>query len=134
MVAEEEAIRNVIEEMTDAFNLHDATRCSQFFMADGDLATVRGEWFHGASEIKRGLDEIFATRAGAARLTPVDIRIRFIRPDVALAHVHNELTGFTGSDGTPLAPHIEFSLRVFSQEDGGWRLAAMHNRRLDHGP
>ena len=134
MVAEEDAIRKLIEEMTDAFNAHDATRCSQIFMADGDLATVRGEWFHGASEIKRGLDEIFTTRAGAARLTPVDIRIRFIRPDVALAHVQNELSGLNGSDGKLLAPHIEFSLRVFSKEDGGWRLAAMHNRRLDHGP
>ena len=36
---------------------------------------------------------IFETRAKAATLKTEDVKIRFIRPDVALAHVTNELSG-----------------------------------------
>ena len=89
-MVEEQAIREVIHEMIDAFNEHDARRSSRVFTADGDLVTVRGEWFHGAVEIEEGLETVFAIRAGAACLKLIDTTIRFIRPDVALAHVKNE--------------------------------------------
>jgi uncharacterized protein (TIGR02246 family) len=130
-VVEEQAIREVIHEMIDAFNEHDARRSSRVFTADGDLATVRGEWFHGAAEIEKGLETVFATRARAACLKQIDTTIRFIRPDVALAHVKNELSGLIGSDGQNLPAHVEFSLRVLVKEGHQWRVAAMHNRRVD---
>jgi uncharacterized protein (TIGR02246 family) len=76
---------------------------------------------------------LFRGRNRDATLKPVTIR--FIRPDVALAHVTNELGGVVGRDGQPLPPHQELSLRVFVKEAGGWRVTAFHNTRLKpHGP
>ncbi len=126
---EEQAIRGVIREMLEAFNEQDARRSALAFAPDGELATVGGEWFRGASQIEKGLATIFATRAGNARLRNLETTIRIIRPDVALAHVKNELSGLVDADGRSVPPHVEFSLRVLVKDGGKWRVAAMHNRR-----
>ena len=53
--------------------------------------------------------------------------VRFIRNDVALAHVINELSGLIGADGQRPPPQQELSLRVLVTEGSAWRVAAFHN-------
>ena len=53
--------------------------------------------------------------------------VRFIRPDVALAHVTNEFSGLVSPDGQTLPPHRELSTRVLVKDDGAWRITAFHN-------
>jgi uncharacterized protein (TIGR02246 family) len=84
----------------------------------------------GTAEIQRGLAGIFQARAKHATLRPVDIRVRFIRPDVAVGHVINELSGLVDSEGRTLPTHRELSIRVFVKEKEGWRVAAFHNTML----
>ena len=81
----------------------------------------------GVAAIERGLAVIFATRGQAARLTTLDITVRFVRPDVALVHVTNEMSGVTAPDGRSLPSHRELSLRVVTKEHGVWRISAFHN-------
>jgi hypothetical protein len=47
----------------------------------------------------------------------VNVTIRFIRADVAIAHVTNQITGFLGPDGSTEPPHNELSIRVFGLGD-----------------
>ena len=54
----------------------------------------------------------------------MNVTIRFIRADVAIAHVTNQITGFLGPDGSTEPPHDELSIRVFGKEDGNWRVVA----------
>jgi uncharacterized protein (TIGR02246 family) len=86
---DEEAIRKVIAGTTEAFNQHDAKAFTRFYSPDAELVTVRGERMRGAAEIEKGLASIFATRAKAVTLRKLDVTVRFIRPDVAVAHVTN---------------------------------------------
>jgi uncharacterized protein (TIGR02246 family) len=125
--ADEEAVRKVIAEMTDGFNRHDARASTRMYLPEADLVTVRGERFRGTEEFERGLASIFATRAREATHRTLNVSVRFIRPDVALAHVTNELSGLIGPDGGRPPPHQELSLRVFVRQDGVWRVAAFHN-------
>jgi uncharacterized protein (TIGR02246 family) len=98
---------------------------------DGDLVTVRGERFKGTAEYEKGLAAILATRAKEATLRTLDVTIRFIRPDVAVAHVTNELSGLIGPDGQKLPAHRELSIRVFVKDASTWRVAAaFHNTML----
>lgn len=128
--ADEEAIRQVIVEMTDAFNAHDAKAATSMYTSDADLITVRGERFRGTSEFQKGLASIFETRARDARHRTLNVTIRFIRPDVALAHVLNELSGLIGPEGQRPQPHQELSLRVLVKEGQDWKIAAFHNTIL----
>jgi uncharacterized protein (TIGR02246 family) len=81
----------------------------------------------GVAEIETGLARVFETRGRAAKLKTLDIDVRFIRPDVALAHVTNEMSGVTAADGRVLPPHRELSVRVLVKEQGLWRITAFHN-------
>ena len=130
MGSDEEAIRKVIVEMTDGFNSHDGAAASRMYLANAPLVTVRGEVMKGQAEIEKGLSAIFATRAKAATHKTLNVSISFLRPDIALAHVTNELSGLVAPDGQALPPHQELSLRVFAKTDAGWKVAAFHNTMI----
>jgi uncharacterized protein (TIGR02246 family) len=124
---DEEEIKKVIAGTTEAFNQHDAKAFTRFYTQDAELVTVRGERMKGAAEIEKGLAAIFATRARAVRLKTLDVTVRFIRPDVAVAHVTNELSGLIGAEGESLPAHRELSIRVLVKEKGRWLVTAFHN-------
>ncbi len=124
---DEEAIKKVIVGTTEAFNKHDAKAFTRFYTPDAELVTVRGERMKGAAEIEKGIAAIFATRAKAVTLKTLDVTVRFIRPDVAVAHVTNELSGLVSTEGEQLPAHRELSIRVLVKEHGGWLVTAFHN-------
>jgi len=124
---DEKAIKKVIDGTTDAFNRHDARAFTSFYTADAELVTVRGERMKGAADIEKGLTAIFATRAKAVTLTTLDISVRFIRPEVAVAHVTNELSGLISPQGAQLPAHRELSIRVLVKQRGRWFVTAFHN-------
>jgi uncharacterized protein (TIGR02246 family) len=128
--AEEAAVRQVITEMTEGFNRHDGKAASRMYQPNARLVTVRGEVMEGEAAIEQGLTSIFQTRARNATHQTVDLTIRFLRPDIALAYVRNELSGLIAPDGQPLPSHQELSLRVFIKEGGHWQVAAFHNTMI----
>jgi uncharacterized protein (TIGR02246 family) len=128
--ADEDAIRKVIVAMTEGFNNHDGDAASSMYLPDAALVTVRGEVMNGRAAIGQGLNAIFATRAKAASHRTLNVAIKFLRPDVALAHVTNELSGLVAPDGQPLPSHQELSLRVFIKDGDAWKVAAFHNTMI----
>jgi uncharacterized protein (TIGR02246 family) len=87
----------------------------------------------GRAQIEKGLATIFQTRARDVTLKTLDVSLRFIRPDVALVHVTNELRGLLSPEGQTLPPHHELSIRVFVKDQGVWRITAFHNTILQRG-
>jgi uncharacterized protein (TIGR02246 family) len=126
----EAAIRKIILDMTDGFNTHDGKAAARMYTQDARLVTVRGEAMNGQAEIEKGLTSILTTRAKNAAQHTLDVTTRFIRPDVALAYVTNELSGLVAPDGHALPAHQELSLRVFVKNDGLWQVAAFHNTMI----
>ena len=123
----EEAIKSLMLQTTDAFNKHDAKAWAQFCTPDAQLVTVRGESMKGVAEIEKGLAAIFETRGRRATLRTLDIAVRFIRPDVALVHLTNEMSGVISADGQQQPSHHELSIRVVVKEREVWRITAFHN-------
>lgn len=126
----ENEIRQLITEMTAGFNRHDGRAASSMYLPNATLVTVRGEMMDGQAAIEKGLTSIFETRARNATLRTLNVTIRFLRPDIALAYVTNELSGLVAPDGQPLPSHQELSLRVFTKADGRWKVAAFHNTMI----
>lgn len=127
---EEAAVKAVITAITEAFNRRDAKAWTRLATPDAHLVTVRGESMNGVAEIEKGLTALFQGRNRNASLEILDVQVRLIRPDVALAHVTNELSGVVSADGQTLPPHREHSLRVFVKDQGVWRIRAFHNTLL----
>jgi uncharacterized protein (TIGR02246 family) len=124
---DEEAIKKVIMEMTDAFNEHDAKRLAQVYTANADLVNVYGTWLNGAAAIEKGLSAMFENIIKGATLKTLDIKIRFINPGVAIGHVTNELREEAGPNGQKTPPQHERSLRIFVKDSSKWQVAAFHN-------
>lgn len=127
---DEAAIRAVMAATTDAFSRHDAKAWVMFCTPDAQLVTVRGESMKGVDEIEKGLTTIFQTRGRNVTLKTLGVAVRFIRPDVALAHVTNELSGLVSPEGQTLPSHQELSIRVLVKDQGAWRITAFHNTIL----
>jgi uncharacterized protein (TIGR02246 family) len=123
---DEAAIRQVIVEMTEGFNNHDGKAAARMYTPDAGFVSVRGDVMNGQAEIEKGLTAIL-TRAKNASQRTMDVKVRFIRPDVALANVTNELSGLVAPDGRTLPSHQELGLRVFVKDAGRWQVAAFHN-------
>lgn len=128
--AEVDAVKALMLQTTEAFNQHDAKAWARFCTPDAQLVTVRGESMKGISEIEKGLATIFETRGRRSTLKTLDISVRLIRPDVALAHVTNEMSGVLSPEGQPLPSHRELSIRVVVKDQGVWRITAFHNTIL----
>ncbi len=122
---DEEAIKRVIMDMTDAFNRHEPD--ASLFTNDADFVNVNGIWLRGGAEIEQGRKARFETVLKEARIRLLDIRIRFIRPDVAIAHVTNETSGMVLPGGQKLPVQQELNIRVLTKENGRWLVAAFHN-------
>lgn len=126
--ADEADILAVMARGADAFNRGDAAAAAAVYASDADLVNVRGDHLKGQAEIERGLARAFATRYSGARIKRGEVDIRFLRPDVALAYVTNEIA-VAGEGGAPTV-HREIGLRVFVKDGGTWRIAALHNTPL----
>jgi uncharacterized protein (TIGR02246 family) len=124
---DEDAIRKVVVAMTEGFNRHDGKAAAQMYEPDARFVTVRGETMNGQLAIENGLASILGSRARNASQRTLDVVVKFLRPDVALVHVTNELSGLVALDGQALPSHQELSLRVFVKEAGIWRVAAFQN-------
>ena len=125
---DEGAIKRVIVAMDDAFNSHKPD--SALFTQDADFVNVNGTWLKGAADIESGRRTAFETRLKNAHTKSLEVRIRFIRPDVAIVHVTSETAGIATSDGRELPPQKELNIRVLTRENGRWLVAAFHNTPL----
>ena len=90
--------------MTQAFNAHDPKAWSRLCTVDVQLVTARGEVMSGVAEIEKGLTTLFQTRNRTARARTLNVTVRFINDDVAVAHVTNEVAGVVGSDSQTQPP------------------------------
>jgi uncharacterized protein (TIGR02246 family) len=89
-----EEVRNVVAEMTEGFNRHDAHASTRMYLPEADLVTVRGERFRGTEEFEKGLAAIFATRAREATHRTLNVSVRvFVKQDGTwrVAAFHNTL-------------------------------------------
>src|SRR5271165_6389679 len=124
---DEAAIRAIIVEMTEAFNKHDAVASSCMYTADADFTNVAGMQAKGVVGIEKFLASGFQSRLKSATQKTMNVTVRFIRSDVAIVHVTNQISGFLDPDGSVQPPHDELSIRIFQKDNVIWRVSAFHN-------
>ena len=124
---DEDAIRRVVVTMTEGFNRHDGKAAAQMYQARcplRDRSRRSNEW--AACDRKRPYIDIEYRAKNSSQRT-LDVAVKFLRPDVALVYVTNELSGLVAPDGQALPSQQELSLRVLVKEAGAWRVAAFQN-------
>jgi uncharacterized protein (TIGR02246 family) len=122
-----DAIKQIVMQMTQGMNSGNAKMIAGVYAPDADLVTVFGQHLRGPAEIERVMGAFFQTSLKKIDAKTVNVDVRFIRPDVAFAHVTNDLSGALDTKGEAIPPVQELSLRVFVKDNDTWRVAAFHN-------
>jgi len=128
---DEAAIRNLIVAATEAWNRGDAHAYSEHFDHDGGFTNILGITLYGRDSFESRHAEIFLTMFRGSRLKQTIRRIRFIHPEVAIADVDAEVSGYqslprgvqSGADGI-LRTQLQ---QVFLKKRGEWWMVAYHN-------
>src|SRR5713226_4036707 len=124
---DENAIRRICLERIERFNNKHEPPLAAEFTPDADFVNVYGMWRKGPAEIEARQKERMETVLKDAKITLLDLRIRFIRPDVAIVHELHEMSGMLNDDGEKMPPHQELGIRVLVKEQGKWLITAFHN-------
>ncbi len=131
---DEQAIRKVVAGFVEAWNKHDAYAFSMVFAEDANFTNVVGMEARGRVEIEKFHAPMFATRFKDSHLESDQIKIRFLRPDVAAVDVVWEMTGATDADGKPRPFRKGLLNFIMTKDKGAWRIAVMHNMEFPANP
>jgi uncharacterized protein (TIGR02246 family) len=126
-----DAIEVLVEGMDEGWNRGDAEQFSIRFAADGGFTNVLGMVYYGRESFKERHDAIFKTIYKGSKSKLAITKLRFVRPDVAIADNDAEMSGFStlppgvraGADGV-MRSKLQM---VLVKERESWWITAYHN-------
>lgn len=121
---DEAAVRRIVQQVQDAWNAHDGKAFAAPFAPDADYVVVNGMYVKGREDIERGHTDIFTTIYKDSRNVATIKSVRFLRPDVAVAHVEWNLE--FKMNGEPQKGH-GITTMVMTKDGGKWSIAAFQN-------
>ena len=127
-----EAIKKVIMDGADAWNRMDMKAYAERFAPDVDFVTIRGVWLKGKEETVKGHERILGTVIKGSYVKSVDIQVRFLRPDIAIAHNVSEMTPREAS-GSEKPARAQMTHVLVKGKDGRWLITAFQNTEI-RGP
>ena len=144
--SDEEAVRKVVNEFPEAWNRHDMNAFGALFAPDADFVNVVGVRWKGREAIQMNhafvhgeipIDTpgitapkaIYGTfKTSTLLITQVDVR--FLRKDVAVAHVQTELLG----DARTKNPRRTLAVMILTKERSRWLIAVAQNTEFNRPP
>lgn len=129
--ATQELIKSVINNYEQAWNRHDAKALAEQYHTDATWVNWFGAYYKGRVEIEKHYQVTHSTYFKATHFTTRSIEdIVLVKPDMALVHVRTDLSG------DERYPGQTFRFRrmiLFTNKDGGWRILAGQNAKLNEG-
>jgi uncharacterized protein (TIGR02246 family) len=114
-------IRALMAEFERRWNAHDGAAVAELFAADAIFTTPTLACSEGREAIARSEQEAYDTLFRDNRVRVQIERVRFLRPDVAVVNVANEI--LSGEE----IFQTSHAMLVADSHGGRWRIAAWHN-------
>jgi uncharacterized protein (TIGR02246 family) len=124
-----DAIRELYRQVMDGWNRGSGEGFAAPFADDGEQVAFDGTRFHGRQQIAEFHQMLFDRFLGGSRLIGKITDIRFLRPDVALAHAIGGTVMPGQTDLEPSRNSVQTLVAV--KDNGAWRLASLHNSRAE---
>jgi uncharacterized protein (TIGR02246 family) len=126
---DEQAIRALLRRATDAWDRGDGQAYGAEFEEDADYVTFGGTHSRGRSTIAAEHQQLFDTFLRGSRLQVNVHSLRFLGPDVAVAHIVGGILDEPGQ--TELRPERRsIQTAVVRKRDGAWHIAASQVTRI----
>ena len=125
--SDQAAIRQTVMGLQDAWNRHDMKAFANLFAEDADFVNVAGAWWKGRAEIEEKHRAVHATIFRDSTLSIEEVDVRFLTPDIAIAHVFTVLVGQKMPDGTAVPPRRALLTQVLQKQSEKWMIVASQN-------
>jgi len=123
---DEATIRQLQVQQANAWNNHDAAAYANLFTEDGEVVNVVGWWWKGRSEIGTKLTQAFAFVFKESVLKITEVHVRFLTPEIAIAHVRWSMTGAKTPPNIP-QPREGIQLQILTKRSNQWLIASFQN-------
>jgi uncharacterized protein (TIGR02246 family) len=127
---DENAIREIQSRWDDAWNRHDAKALSALVAEDVRFVNVAGQVLTGRGEFEALQARTHAMQFKDSVRTVTGTDIKFITPDIAVAHVRWGMRGDKDPDGTLRQPRHGVMMQVLMKRDGKWMVVAAQNTNV----
>jgi uncharacterized protein (TIGR02246 family) len=125
---DETEIRSVETQQAEAWNRHDAKAYAALFTEDADVVNVLGWWWKGRPQLESKLTAAYAFVFRESALTIDEVDIKFLNPDIAIAHVLWSMTGAKSATGNAShVPQKGIQTQLLQKHAGKWLIAAFQN-------
>ena len=129
--ADEREIQKLIDELTDAWRRGDAKAYGARVVPEATFTNVNGEFYVGREAFDRRHAEVFRGVFRGTALAMTVNKLRFVRPDVAIADIDTEVSGAQlRPQGVTVGPDGVLRSRLLMalvKENEVWWIAAYHN-------
>ena len=123
---DEAQVREVATQQGDAWNRHDAKAYAGLFTEGADLVNVVGWWWKGRAEIERKLTVAYAHMFKDSTLTITEVQVRFLAPQIAVAHARWTMVGAKPPPGVP-EPREGLQTLILKKHAGHWLIDVFQN-------
>jgi uncharacterized protein (TIGR02246 family) len=124
---DEQEIKALVDRLFDSWGRGDAAAYVADFADDMDYVSYDGSR-RGRAESEEEHRDLFRTVLYGSRLVGEVETLRFVTPDVAVAHLTGSI--IEGWRETPLKRRLSRQTMVAVRRDGRWMVTAFHNTRL----
>jgi uncharacterized protein (TIGR02246 family) len=127
---DETAIREIQSRWDDAWNRHDVKALSALVAEDVRFVNVAGVVLSGRGQFEQLQARTHVMQFKESVRTVLDTEIKFLTPDIAVAHVSWGMKGDKDADGTPRQPRHGVMMQVLMRRDGKWTVVAAQNTNV----
>ena len=125
--ADEAAIRDIQARWDDAWNRNDVQALSALVAEDVRFVNVAGQVLKSRAEFQALQTRTHAMQFKQSVRSVTGTDIKFITPDIAIAHVSWGMRGDKDPDGTARKPRDGVMIQVLVKRDGKWTVIAAQN-------
>ena len=126
-VAVNEAVDQLLAEITEAWNAGDARAYGARYSPDGTFTNTNGTIDLGRDDVVRTAEEAFQGVLAGTKVSLAVRKLRLIRPDVAVADLDTRVSGLPAAGNGPGEEVRISQMLVLVAEDGRWWITAQHN-------
>ena len=127
---DQEAIKSIAQKWQDTWNQHDMKATAALVSEDVDFITVGGSWQKGRKMFEEYHVKLHVIQMKESVLAIKNTEVKFVKSDVAVAHVEWGMKGDKNVDGTPRPPREGIMTWVLEKQKGSWIIIASHNTNL----
>src|SRR5580658_3310551 len=132
--ADQAAVHQIPQAFAAAWAKHDGHQLAQIMSEDVDFVNVGGDWLHGRPDFELYHTRLLSGRFKESTVTPLEIMVRFLHPDLAVLHWSWRIQGDRNEDLTPRKPRFGLFTMITEKRNGQWLVVEAQNGNWIAGP